>query len=284
MKHTALIIIQKTLKLLARLTLKRYDPGIIGITGNVGKTSTKEAIGVVLRGERIVRASSKNFNNELGLPLSILGDWKETGGIWFWIKVIVGSVARLLIIDHSYPEVLVLEYGVDRVGDMKYLLDIARPHIGVFSAMGEIPVHVEFFAGTEGILREKTKLIQHLPTTGFAILNADDERVMSVRELARANVITFGFSENADMRISNFQNYCDEDNAGVKFKLTYGGSTVPVTIEGSVGKTVAYAAAVASIVGLTFGMNLVKTGEALLKYKLPKGRERIIAGIKFSYY
>ena len=282
MKRTALIIIQKILKLLARLTLKRYDPGIIGITGNVGKTSTKEAIGVVLRGERIVRASSKNFNNELGLPLSILGDWKETGGIWFWIKVIVGSVARLLIIDHSYPEVLVLEYGVDRVGDMKYLLDIARPHIGVFSAMGEIPVHVEFFAGTEGILREKTKLIQHLPTTGFAILNADDERVMSVRELARANVITFGFSENADMRISNFQNYCDEDNAGVKFKLTYGGSTVPVTIEGSVGKTVAYAAAVASIVGLTFGMNLVKTGEALLKYKLPKGRERIIAGIKHS--
>lgn len=282
MKHTALKLIQKILKLLSQLILKRYEPGIIGVTGNVGKTSTKEAIRVVLQGERAVRASSKNFNNELGLPLSILGDWKDTGGVWFWIKVIFGAIGRLIITDSSYPEVLVLEYGVDRVGDMKYLLDIARPHIGVFSAMGEIPVHVEFFAGTEGILREKAKLIQHLPTTGFAILNADDERVMSVRDLAKANVITFGFSEGADMRISNFQNYCDEDNAGVKFKLTYGGSTVPVTIEGSVGKTPAYATAIASIVGLIFGMNLVKTGEALSKYASPKGRERVIPGIKHS--
>lgn len=282
MKRTALAMMQRLLKLLARLTLTRYEPGIIGVTGNVGKTSAKEAIGIVLRGERIVRASSKNFNNEFGLPLSILGDWEDTGGAAFWLKVFASSLLRLIVTDKKYPEVLVLEYGVDRVGDMKYLLDIARPHIGVFSAMGEVPVHVEFFAGVEEIVKEKAKLIQHLPTTGFAILNADDERVMSVREQARANVITFGFAEGADMRITNFQNYADEENAGIKFKLTYGGSTVPLTIEGSVGKAPAYAAAIASIVGLIFGMNLVKTGEALMAYHSPKGRQRIIPGLKHS--
>lgn len=282
MKQIVLSVIQKTLKLLARLTIKRYNPGIIGVTGNAGKTSAKEAIGTVLSRERVVRASSKNFNNELGLPLSILGDWKETGGALFWLKAIVSSALHLAVADRMYPEVLVLEYGVDRVGDMKYLLGIAKPHIGVFTAMGEVPVHVEFFAGPEGILKEKAKLIQSLPATGFAILNADDERVMSMRELARANVITFGFSENADMRISNFQNYVDEDNGGVKFKLVYGGSTVPVMIDGCLGKTPAYASAIASVVGLIFGMNLVKTAEALAAYRAPNGRERVLKGVKHS--
>ena len=71
-------MISRLLRVLARLTLKRYKPLIIGVTGNVGKTSTKEAIRVVLQIEKRVRAASKNFNNELGLPLVILGDWQLT--------------------------------------------------------------------------------------------------------------------------------------------------------------------------------------------------------------
>lgn len=282
MKKFLLSILKNVLKKLAELTLKRYKPGIIGVTGNVGKTSTKEAIGTVLKSTRRVRASSKNFNNELGLPLSILGDWQKTEGVLFWLKVIFVSIFNLIFKNKSYPEVIVLEYGVDRAGDMKYLLDVARPHIGVFTAIGDVPVHIEFFSGPDAILREKSKLISQLPTTGFAILNADDERVISTRELTRANVITFGFLNGADMRISNFSNYCDDENAGVTFKLTYGGSIVPVRIDGVLGRAPAYAAAAAAIVGLTFGMNLVKIAEALFEYKSPAGRQKVIKGIKHS--
>ena len=135
MKSRILPILEKLLKLLARLTLKRYKPGIIGITGNVGKTSAKEAIRLLLERERKVRANSKNYNNEFGLPLTILGDWKETEGTLFWIKVILFSVVNLLIKRKSYPELLILEYGIDRPGDMRKLLEIARPHIGVVTAI-----------------------------------------------------------------------------------------------------------------------------------------------------
>lgn len=283
MKKTLLTILKKAIKFLAKLTLKRYNPGIIGITGNIGKTSAKEAVGVVLSRTRRVRASSKSFNNEVGLPLSILGDWNVTEGILFWIRVFVKSTFRLIVVDRKYPEIIVLEYGVDRVGDMKYLLDIARPHIGVFTAMGdETPVHIEFFAGPEVILKEKIKLVSQLPTTGFAVLNADDMKVMTAKEYTRANVITFGFSEKADMRISAFSNYVSDDGGGVTCKLTYGGSVVPIRIEGGLGRAPAYAAAVGAVTGLVFGMNLVKIAEALSNYVSPNGRERIIRGVRHS--
>lgn len=282
MKKTLITILGNILKFLAKLTLRRYRPGIIGVTGNVGKTSAKEMIGLVLGEDRRVRASSKNFNNELGLPLSILGNWDKTGGLFFWLGVFITSVTNLLVKPSSYPEMLVLEYGVDRVGDMKYLLEIARPHIGVFTAMGDVPVHIEFFADVEGIVREKSKLISQLPTTGFAILNADDSYVMSAKQLTRANVITFGFSEKADMRISNFSNYLDDGNAGVHFKLTYGGSFVPVRIDGVLGRAPAYASAIAAISGLVFGMNLVKISDVLSQYKTPSGRQRVLQGVKRS--
>lgn len=282
MKKIALSLLQKKLKILARWTMRKYNPGIVGITGNVGKTSARDAVAMVLAAERKVRASSKNFNNEFGLPLTILGDWEKTGGYLFWIKVIIYALFRLIIRDKNYPEIIVLEYGVDRVGDMKHLLEIARPQIGLFTAMGEIPVHVEFFSSVDAIVREKAKLVGSVPTTGFVVLNADDAKVIGTRDLARANVVTFGFSEKADLRITNFSNFVNENGGGVSFKLSYGGSHIPVRIEGSLGRASAYAAASATLIGLVFGMNLVRITEALGKLTSPKGRQRIIQGIKHS--
>ena len=126
MKKLFLIVLRWKLGLLAKMTLRRYKPGIIGITGTVGKTSTKAAIAAVLSTERRVRSSSKSFNNELGLPLSILGNWESTEGLFFWFKAIIFSIKQLIIKNPSYPELLVLEYGVDKEGDMKYLLNFDK--------------------------------------------------------------------------------------------------------------------------------------------------------------
>lgn len=280
MKNTILKILAWILKGLAKMTLIKYKPGIIGITGTVGKTSTKLALETVLSHSRSVRASSKSFNNELGLPLSIIGDWDEMGGAFFWLKVLVFGVLQLIFKNAKYPEILVLEYGVDRPGDMKYLLDIARPHIGIFTGVGDVPVHVEFFAGPEAVAREKAKLIHQLPATGFAVLNADDVTVLEVQDQTRAQVVTFGFSEDADMRISNFSQSFSEGAAGISLKLTYGGSFVPVRLENALGRGQAYAVSAAAAVALIFGMNLVKIAEALGEYSSPPGRLKVIPAVK----
>ncbi|MDI6734155.1 MAG: Mur ligase family protein [Patescibacteria group bacterium] len=282
MKSFLLKILKTILKILAKLTIRRYRPQIVGITGSVGKTSAKEATRAVLLGFKRVRSSPKSFNNELGLPLNILGDWRKTGGLFFWFEVILSSIMQLTIKNQDYPEVLILEYGVDRPGDMSYLLSIARPHIGVFTAVGEVPVHVEFFNGPEGVVREKTKLISQLPATGFAVLNADDAAVLSVKAQTRAHVVTFGFFSGADMRIGNFNNSFENGLGGADFKLTYGGSFVPVHLNGSLGRVRAYSSAIAAVIGLIFGMNLVKLAEALKHYESPAGRLKLIPGIKES--
>lgn len=275
--------LQWTIRKLAIWTIRKYQPGIIGVTGSVGKTSTKEAIYTALKNHRKIRKSSWNFNNEIGLPLTILGDWQEISGRWFWVKVILMSLLRL-IVRLRYPELLVLEYAIDKPGDMKYLLDIARPQIGVVTAIGDIPVHVEFFSGSEAIAREKSKIVEGLSATGFAVLNGDDEVVFDMRDRTRAHLMTYGFNQENTLVISNLEFIRENSRpAGLAFKLNYGGKTVPVRLRDAFGKAQAYAAAVAACVGIIFGINLVRIAEALQEYKVLPGRGRLLNGIKHTY-
>jgi UDP-N-acetylmuramoyl-tripeptide--D-alanyl-D-alanine ligase len=294
-------VLRWLLKKLAQLTIWRYRPGIIGITGSVGKTSTKLAVKTILERERKVRASASNLNNDLGLPLTILGDWSEKNlklvsreqpphtaifrKLFFWIKVIVASTVNIIFGSKlSYPEILILEYGADRPGDLKYLLDIARPNISVITAIGDIPVHVEFFSGPEDVAREKAKLIEYLPTAGFAILNYDDEAVMDLKDRTRAHVMTFGFGKGAEIQIMRLENHWERERpVGISFKLQYGGGVVPVRLDGVFGKAQCYASAASAAVGLIFGLNLVKISEALKSYEPAKSRMELLPGVKYAF-
>ena len=289
MKNLIKRIIIWKLNLLAKLYLWRFKPTIVAVTGNVGKTSTKEAIAAVLSSKKRVRSGKGNLNNEFGVPLAIIGNWMDDyyeGGntLWFWLKVVaLGS--WLLAFGRSYPEVLVLEYGADKPGDIKRLVKKFKPHIGVVTAVGEIPVHVEFFSGAEGVAREKSKLVEALESTGYAILNVDDDVVLDMEKKTKATVVTYGFGEGAEVRISNF-GYKNENNIplGTSFKLHYGpNSFVPVNIMGSLGPSQAYAAAAAAAVGIVMDLNLVEISGALSYYDGPKGRLKILAGIKSSW-
>lgn len=275
--------LQRIIRRLAIWTIRKYEPGVIAVTGTVGKTSTKEAIYAVLKTHRRVRRNSGNFNNEIGLPLTILGDWQKIEGKYFWLKVICLSVLRLLF-RFRYPELLILEYAADKPGDIKYLLDIAKPQIGVITAIGDIPVHVEFYSGPEAVAREKSKVIESLSAVGLAILNYDDETVWGLRDRTRAHLMTYGFSDGAIMRITNFEIRMDGDRpAGIAFKLNYAGSFVPVRLDGCFGKAQVYVAAAAASVGITFGLNLVKIAEALLEYEVPSRRGKLVEGIKHTW-
>lgn len=273
-------LLRYILKILARATIQKYQPTVIGVTGSVGKTSTKEAIAATLGAIRRVRASYGNFNTEIGLPLTILGEWRSAGGPFFYLRVIFSSLARL-VVRAPYPELLVLEYAADRPGDIRYLLSIARPHIAVITAVGAVPVHVEFYPDIEGVAREKARLAEALPAAGFAILNSDDELVSALREKTRGHVTTFGFSPDAELRIANLEYRKERGRpVGISFKLVHGETFVPVRIPGTIGRPQAYAAAAAAAVGLIFGMHLGKIADALLYYQPPPHRGRLLPGGK----
>ncbi|HAS94836.1 TPA: hypothetical protein DCS99_00200 [Candidatus Wolfebacteria bacterium] len=286
-----------------------YKPEVVAITGSVGKTSAKDAIFAVLskKGESSlsekerwrVRKSKGNFNNEIGTPLNIIGNWteddlklvsretpagtKRVQKAAFWLRVLSVAVAHVILPrSKRYPQVLVLEYGADRQGDIKYLLGIARPKIGIVTAIGETPSHGEYYPDTEAVAREKGKLVESLPAGGWAILNYDDDLVIGMKEKTRARVKTFGFGEGADVRISQFENQSvDGRPEGIAFKIEHEGSFVPVTIKNVFGRAQGYSIAIAFAVGLTFGLNLVEIAELVERYYIPaKRRMNLVEGIK----
>ena len=301
MKRFFTKLLRVIVRKLARLTLWRYRPGIVGVTGSAGKTSTKYAIQAVLSRGRRVRISQGNLNNDLGLPLAVLGDWsarelkrisreqspgtERLAKLGFWLKVIFTSLWRIVVPSKGYPEFLVLEYGADRPGDIKYLLQIARPNVSVITAVGDVPVHVEFYPGPLEVAREKGRLIEYLPTEGYAVLNGDDELVRNLQSRTRAHVMTYGFGRDVEVRVSRFENRVNAEGqpVGIGFKLEYGSGVVPVRIPGVFGRAHAYSAAAAAAIGVIFGMNLVTISEALADYRAPESRMQIVPGMKFTW-
>ncbi|MEK7194768.1 MAG: UDP-N-acetylmuramoyl-tripeptide--D-alanyl-D-alanine ligase [Patescibacteria group bacterium] len=280
-------ILSKLLFVLAHAYLLRYRPMIIGITGNVGKTSTKEAIAAVLRSSRRVRASSGNLNNEIGLPLSIVGDWSgeyyDRGpSILFWLKVFAGGILGL-VADSSYPEILVIEYGADRPGDIKKLASQFHPHIAIVTAVGDVPVHVEYFNGPDGVASEKANLVKALSPKGYAVLNHEDSRVLHMQSSTKAQVWTYGLDQESRVYASNVELlFEDEKPSGVVFKLHHAARFVPVKMRGSLGRSQALSAAAAAVVGIILGINLIEISEALGRYSGPNGRLKILRGVKDS--
>lgn len=262
--------------------LKKHSSLIIGVTGNVGKTSTKEAIYTVLRSHFKVRRSLKNYNNEIGVPLTILGQTSAGKSCWGWLKVFNSSWGQVLF-NNDYPEILVLEMGADRPGDIKYLTNFVPCFIGVVNAIGEIPVHVEFFEDGQSLAQEKSQLIKSLPDDGWAILNYDDPLVRNMRQLVRAKSLLFGFDERADVAGSSLT-FLEkkQEPAGLAFKINYQGNTVPVRMPHILSQHQAYSALAAAACGLALDLNLVEITEALRKFRPLAGRLCQINGIKNS--
>lgn len=281
-------ILEIILNILARGYLRKYEPMIIGITGNVGKTTTKEAIATVASAVKSVRVNAGNLNNEIGLPLTILGNYADEyyssgASASFWLRVLWNGFAGL-IIRQKYPEILVLEYGADHPGDIKKLARRFRPHISVITAVGEIPVHVEYFQDKEHVAREKSELIKILSESDYAVLNQDDLLVVKMAHNTKAKTVFYGFAEDSQLKLSSYDYTYDEGGRpiGVSFKINQGISFVPVRVAGSLGKSIALSCGAAAAVGRILGLNLVGISEALSRFRGQPGRLRILPGIKGS--
>jgi UDP-N-acetylmuramoyl-tripeptide--D-alanyl-D-alanine ligase len=163
----------RALLALAQWARRRLDARVIGITGSVGKTSAKDLTAAACGAGRRTTANERSFNNEQGLPVTILNAPDDT-------------------------EVLILEMGMRGFGHISELCEIARPDVGVVTVVGH--AHTELVGGIDGVARAKGELVEALPASGVAVLNADDERVVAMRTRTGADVITFGL--NGDVRVS----------------------------------------------------------------------------------
>jgi len=270
-------IIQKALRKFAIKILEAHQPKIVSITGSAGKTSTKEAVFTVLSKQYRVRRNTKNYNNELGVPLTIIG--AESGGrsLIGWFRVFV-QARKALKKNSEYPEVLVLELGADHPGDISYLTNFIKSTVGVITNIGS--THLEFFETVDAVAKEKSVLVKKLPEEGIAVLNADDARVYALREQIRAKVITYGFSKFSDVYMQEVRSSLSNNFAISTSKIHYKGSVIPIRLYGIAGKHSMYAVMAAIAVGSALDVPTMVSFKALEEYRPPHGRMNVLSGIK----
>jgi UDP-N-acetylmuramoyl-tripeptide--D-alanyl-D-alanine ligase len=271
-------ILRPILRVLAERTLRRYEPKVIGITGSVGKTTVKEAVYKVLSARFSVKRNEENFNNEIGVPMTILGlNMAHNIG---WLANIIKGIKVAYGPKIKYPEYLILELAADKPGDMDYLVQIAKPQVGIVTVVGAIPVHVEYYASPKAVAAEKSKLIKSLPTYGLSILNYDDQTVLDMKECSKGKLKTVGFADGADIKATEKFLFVEGNDMGVSFKIHHGDTFVPMKVKGLLGFHQIYAVLAAAAVGVHYGMNLIQVSEIFKEFHPPKGRMKLVKGIK----
>lgn len=161
---------------IARLYRDSFDIKVVGITGSVGKTSAKEMIASVVGQKYRVHKTPGNFNNEWGLPITIFAMEEDT-------------------------QVAILEMGVNHFGEMRRLSSVASPDLCVITNIGV--AHLEFFKTREGILQEKTQMLQDMKAGGTIILNGDDDLLCECGPVKGSEPVFFGTGENSSFRAEN---------------------------------------------------------------------------------
>jgi len=252
--NVPLVLVEDTTKalgLLAAYHRARFSIPVVAVTGSNGKTTTKELIAGVLGTRWQVLKPTASFNNQWGLPLTLLR----------------------LVPEH---EALVLELGTNRPGEIAYLTELARPTFGVVTNVAA--VHTEFLGSLDGVREEKVALVRAVPTNGWVALNADDPRVAGMARDAKAHVVTYGRAATAQVRLVGD---VVEDARGLGFTLEAADALQPVTLAFA-GRHNAINALAAAAVGAALGFTLEEIARGLAAARPIGGRGvwREVGGVR----
>ena len=237
----AAYVVPDTLAALQRLAAARRERipvQVIGVTGSVGKTTTKEITAAVLGTRYRVLKNEANYNSEVGLPLTLLDLRRE-------------------------HERAVLEMGMYALEEIRLLCRIARPRVGIVTNVGAS--HLERLGSLEAITEAKAELVESLPPDGVAILNGDDPRVAAMAERTSARVLLFGASPGCDVRGLDLDTRGLE---GIAFTLQCGGRGTRVQTH-LPGRHILHNALAAAAAGLAEGMALDEVASALAVAQVP---------------
>ncbi|HET8581006.1 MAG TPA: UDP-N-acetylmuramoyl-tripeptide--D-alanyl-D-alanine ligase [Candidatus Paceibacterota bacterium] len=278
MKEIIKRIIIRILTLEARAVLARYKPTVIAVTGNLGKTSAKEAIFAALATAYHVRKSEKSLNSDIGVPLAILGRESGWNDPLKWLGNIVEGLL-LAVIPSDYPKWLVLEVGADRPGDIKSLASWLAPDIAVITGIPDVPVHIEFFSSVEELAAEKRELAAALKPHGKLVVNGDDARASAIGDEFRAQAARYGFGKENEVAVSHFGFAMEKGRiTGIHFRVNADGSSLPITVTGVLGRAYAYPILAAAAVARAAGLDLITAMQAFEEYRPIAGRMRLLPG------
>ena len=205
---------------------------VVGITGSVGKTSTKDFVAAAIGSALRVTANERSFNNDQGLPVTILNAPDDV-------------------------EALVLEMGMRGFGEIARLCTVARPNIGVVTKVAS--AHTERVGDIDGVARAKSELVKALDASGCAVLNADDDRVVAMQPITGARVITYGLALSADVRMTS----CVLDDracASVTVESPWGKASWKMNVP---GEHMAHNAVGAIAVAGVMGLDLQRAADAI---------------------
>lgn len=264
----------------ARTVIRRYHPKIVMVTGSVGKTSTKDAVAAVLSAKYFTRKSEKSFNSEIGVPLTILGVGNPWSNPVAWLSLI-GNAFALMFLPNHYPTLLVLETGADKPGDLARILKIATPDVVVVTRLPDIPVHVEAYASPEAVQEEEFSPARALSQGAPLIVSAEDTYALENALQTQAKVITYGTTEDAQVRLSHIRFYQEGKRVtGMCATVRMGEEEGEAVVRGSVGEVQMLPVAAALAAAKAFDIPLKDALASLENYVPPAGRGRLLEGKK----
>lgn len=235
--------VQDALQSIAAFYRQQFDIPFIGITGSVGKTTAKEMIACVLSRRFRVLKTEGNFNNDLGVPLTIFNLRPE-------------------------HEIAVIEMGISHFGDMRRLTQIVRPSCALFTLIGS--AHLEFLENRAGVLRAKAEILEGMDNSGIVIVNGDDDLLQSLRCVQRR--ISFGLNDKCDVSAGNVSVTAAK---GTKCIINAGERHIPAAID-AYGEHMAYAAAEGAAVGILYGLSDDEIAEGISSYRAIGSRSRVV--------
>ena len=235
----------QAVKNIAEFYLKQLQIPVVGITGSVGKTSTKETIASVLSRKYNVLKTEGNFNNGIGLPLTIFNLTEE-------------------------HEVAVLEMGIDHFGEMHELASISQPDICVITNIGL--AHMENLGSRDGILKAKTEVFDHLRPNASVILNGDDDKLSTVAEVQGKKPVFFGLSDQLDAYADGIVSQGLRGTDAV-LHLPLGEINVHIPVPGN---HMVYNALAGACVGMKLGLTLEEIQTGISSLKTIAGRTNLI--------
>lgn len=239
------------LKQIAKFYRENMNIKVVGITGSVGKTSTKEFIASVLARKYNVLKTEGNFNNEVGLPLTVLKIRDE-------------------------HEVAVLEMGISDFGEMTRLSEIAQPDVCVITNIGQC--HLEQLGDRDGVLKAKTEVFANLKENGTACLFGDDDKLQSISEVNGKKPVFFGMAESADIYATDVLN---KGLLGSECVIHAGDIKIDAKIP-LPGKHMVYNALAATAVGITLGLNDEEIVAGIASVEAVSGRSHLIHTDKYT--
>ncbi|MEE0420640.1 MAG: UDP-N-acetylmuramoyl-tripeptide--D-alanyl-D-alanine ligase [Lachnospiraceae bacterium] len=235
----------QAVKRIAEYYRRQLDVKVVGITGSVGKTSTKEVVASVLSEKYNVLKTLGNFNNELGLPLTIFRLRQE-------------------------HQVAVLEMGISDFGEMHRLSKIARPDICVITNIGQC--HLEFLKDRDGILRAKSEIFDYMSEDGAIVLNGDDDKLAAIQEVRGIRPVFFGVESDSAVYADHIE---PKGMKGIACEIHVGDQSIPVLIP-IPGYHMVLNALAAAAVGTKLGLSLGQIRDGIEKLESLSGRFHII--------